>query len=321
MRYNSSAQQYNDWRGVLFKNCESSKAIKLLMACQSLTSKTTYNGLRAELLFYKTYVRMFWLSVGLDANDHCDFSGVVKGRPARIDVTNRKGFEEKKKQKIENEVVRFTGWDYYIACFEKDHFDFYKLNVNHHCFDLIIIAPMMTISIPKLECCRVDIEQADKLTRRIYNAHEHVRRTITSAIHSRNACDVLRMFASENRIDSRLQGCDVKYFQDCIQELDSIPPDQRLDIEAQVRFYLNYKDILHLTATLSNLGPQYDFAGLQDGCPTRYRIIQNTSSIKPDSYLASIQEGWSYKLVRYCRSSGVFEIFDLHDFTKYEVPI
>ncbi|HAA29703.1 MAG TPA: hypothetical protein DCE56_20915 [Cyanobacteria bacterium UBA8553] len=97
----SEAEEFNKVRRILFSTFHKGeegqeKAFQYLDNYRKKLSRSSYIGLKAELNFYKKYRKEFSLIVAADVGDHTDFSGLLGGKPFRLDVTTNADYKQLK---------------------------------------------------------------------------------------------------------------------------------------------------------------------------------------------------------------------------------
>lgn len=95
----NKAQEFNNIRRIIFSTFHktgSAKAFEYLEGYKKKLGLTGYSGLRAELNFYKDYLKEFKLTVGADVGDHTDFSGSLGSEVYRFDVTTNLDYKKLK---------------------------------------------------------------------------------------------------------------------------------------------------------------------------------------------------------------------------------
>ncbi len=145
----NAAAIYNRTRRILFSILNGrgkEAALAYLNGVSSTLSRPSYVGLEAELHFYVRYGKQYRLTPSLDAGDKNDFTGIVRGKVGRIDVTTNPAF----KRLADYEPFQKEGHDYYIAHVDKDSHDLldvYDINFpfcgecGSRLFDVLLLLP------------------------------------------------------------------------------------------------------------------------------------------------------------------------------------
>lgn len=310
------AELYNNWRLFLFRNRNSSRFFDLLRVAKTVLGRSSFMGVSAELAFFNEYAQMLLLTPSLDSSEHSDFTGIIGGVPCRIDVTSSKnGLDSKLNDGTVADMASRKDWVYYIVLLENNKFEFYEVNRCGGSLRRVddIYEFQMDNHYKDVVECVLNGTKADEFNSRIHDLRISTYRKVMAAAQCRNADFVLRAFDMNQAeiVDGR-GSSELKYFSDLSNWLKELEEDSRRRMECQIRFFLNYKSPLHLTAAL-NLNPGYDFSGFQDGRPVRYLISMDTSHIAPEHYLSSIKEGWKYWIVSLDRRQNIFRFFDSQD--------
>jgi len=123
------AKTYKEKRSILFSIFHNlskggpEKAFEFLDGYRKTLGEKGYIGLRAELEFYKKFIKEFSLVVAGDVGDHTDFVGQFDNVQTRIDVTTRLDM----KRLNEYEAFIRDGQKYKIAIVDKNNWDLIDL--------------------------------------------------------------------------------------------------------------------------------------------------------------------------------------------------
>ena len=116
-------------------------------------SRNCYLGLKAELYFYHTKKNCYDLVPALDCGDATDFSGIIDGHHARIDVTTNPKFK-----KLNNyEKYAHSGKPYYISICDLEKQESILVDINfpfcEQCdgrlFPMIVFQDPWSLNLPK----------------------------------------------------------------------------------------------------------------------------------------------------------------------------